>query len=111
MPERASCATPGELTTSEFGISRARPSVHDGAAFRQNLHDLIRHIWNFTADGLEPDVGRLGGFVGRVDPCEILDLLLRYLGVQALGVAARTFLDRRIDEHFDKLSVCDERAH
>ncbi len=49
--------------------------------------------------------------VGRIDAGEVLERAAVRLGVEALGVAAPAFLDRRVDEHLDELALADEIAH
>ena len=48
--------------------------------------------------------------VGRIDAGEVLERAAVRLGVEALGIAAPAFRDRRVDEHLDELAVADEIA-
>src|SRR5207249_2359593 len=55
--------------------------------------------------GLDPDLGLLRLLVGIGHAGELLDLAPEGLLVQPLDVAARTLVDRRVDEDLDELTV------
>ena len=75
---------------------RARlPDADDQVGGRLGVH---RHR-------VDPDVGRLGRLVGRIDAGEIGELAGARLAVEALGVAPLGLGERGVDEDLDEVAV------
>src|SRR3972149_3839461 len=75
----------------------------DKAARGEDLEDVSRVVLRGAANGLEDDLGVLGGLVRIVDPGKALDLPAPRHGIHSLGVAGLTDLDRRIHEDLDEV--------
>src|SRR5262249_33395164 len=97
-PARRRAARPASAPSRRSCRAR-RP---DQAELLEQLQDPLRAPFRLLVLGLDPDLRQLGRLVRVGDAGELLDLAPERLLVEALHVAARTLLHRRVDEDLDE---------
>ncbi len=83
--------------------------AHD-AALDQRGDDGVGGFFGRLRGGIDAQFRGGGGFVGRVDAGEVLELAAAGLAVQALGVARLDHRERGVDEDLDELVALDHAA-
>src|SRR5204863_8143717 len=97
----------------EFYLMGRVPREKKGLAAAVRDHEVDEHPrrrLDVEVLGVDDEVGRFGRLVGAVDAREALDPAGARLAVEALGIAALAFLERRADPHLEVRSRSCGRA-